>query len=253
MALRLFYVILCAAFLIAAAPPQAQPDPASVAVLIALRDIPRGLLITDDLLSGEGAIFGVAYYPPESLPFDALRDLSALSGYVTRVDLPREQPIIAAYLWPHPLYLPNETALPLRLGLRTVREYGVYQEYRVENLAQLRYPTGLASGDRVAIMATTGLGDPLQDETRPLLPDVIIAQVSAEGVSFSLAETERRILQSFLSTGLGVTLLLHPQGAPSDFAGFNAGSNLIQWDYLLERANYPVDLPEDADLSNIRG
>ncbi len=213
----------------------------AVSVVVATEAIPRGTRITPEMVSGEDALFTVVLYP--AAPAGTVGSLADLPGWVTRVDIPREQPIARHFLFPHPADHPATTPPPpvAPVEARTVRAYGDYIEYRYAQPA----PPGLASGDRVDVFTSTALDNLQADETRVLLQDVVIAQAGPEAIVFSLTRDERDTLAAFIASEATLTLALAGPGA-ADYPDVP-----IHWEYLIMRVDNRLPVPDGADLSHL--
>ncbi|MCB9437963.1 MAG: hypothetical protein H6673_13385 [Anaerolineales bacterium] len=80
------------------------------AVVIALQDLPRGTLITPEMIvsptsSVDQALVDVRFWPLEFAPQTSIEDPNQLVGCRTRTDVPRESAILVAQLVPDPQLL----------------------------------------------------------------------------------------------------------------------------------------------------
>lgn len=243
-------IVLC----LCVVPAAAQEEEEIVPVVVALQDLSRGLLLTEELVLGESPVVGLAFYPSASLPATAIQNLDELIGYRLRTDVPMENPLVRHYFFPDPILQPAaEAPFPIAPnGLRVVRDYTAYREVTFNELDRVLYPARLAAGDSVAIVITTTLGSPLQDETSFLLRSVVIAQLTEEAITFSVTETQQETLEAYLESGLPLTLVMRsPADADAELESFNNGTNLMNWGYLLNRDDDPLIIPDGADLTSV--
>lgn len=218
-----------------------------VAVVVAAQALPRGTSFDAVNTNGDDALVIIAFYPANSLPEGALQNPSDLIGSILRTDIAAETPILSGYLFP---IAATDAALPppIAEGQRVTRELGTYREFRYENLDQINMPARLAAGDAVDIIASTDVSNIFQDESHYLLTDVVVAERNASSITFSLLPEQIDPLSQFLSTGLTITLILKDPVQPAE-ADFNAGQNLVNWEYLLNRLDNPLIIPDGADFS----
>lgn len=73
-------------------------QPLYITVVIALQDLPRGFLITEDFISGPVPAVGIVWYPAENKPENSFYDVVDIVGLIVRSDIPRESPILATQL-----------------------------------------------------------------------------------------------------------------------------------------------------------
>jgi len=217
-----------------------------VPVIIAKQDLPRGLLLTEELVLGEDAVLAVAFYPPDALPATALQSLEEAIGYVLRTDVPLENPIFRHFLFPHPAQHPFASApYPIApSGYRVAREYGVFREITLDQLERVRAPALLAAGDRVDLFFTTQVGGALQDESAVVVESLIVAQVSEAYITLSVSEEQQSALQALLPLDVPLTLVLRGR---ADLDRIEA----VNWDYLTTREFNPILVPDGANLSQV--
>lgn len=155
--------------------PQTQPtaDPNVFGLAVAVRDLPRGTLITRDMVEIPGEIpddpalirISVRYWPEAYVPQTAILDPARLIGCRVRTDIPVESPIVVGQLAKDPLLgaeglLDNascaavdaqfsQTGSDAALGLEgdTV---GISVPLDITGLGQVAY--ALQPGDRVDII-----------------------------------------------------------------------------------------------------
>jgi hypothetical protein len=194
---------------------------------------------------GGSALIEVRLYPADSQPATALSRPEQALGMIVRADIPRGQALVAHYLYPDPAARPlDPSPYPVSPpGYRLTQAYGDFSEVVAENIDRIRRPARLAAGDRVAIIATTPPGPILQSQARLLLSGALMAEVSAAALHFSLPTEQAPLLQDYLSTGFPLTLVIIGAGELSN------EPPLITWDYLLSRFDYPLLIPDGADLS----
>ncbi|MBZ0306555.1 MAG: SAF domain-containing protein [Anaerolineae bacterium] len=228
---------------------QNTQQPEVVPVVVALQDIPRGFFLNEDAVIGESAVVGIVLYPADYLPAGAVQSLEQVISQWVRVDIPREQPVSAYFLAPDLRQNP-EAELPFPVspsGYRMVKAGLVEVSY--DQPEKLRFPDGLAAGDEVMIISTTGLKVIWQDETRILIPRATITLLTEETIIFSVTPEEQTPLTEYLATGFPVTLAAYSALAPVTpvFA-----TDMITWDILITRPVNPLVLPEGADVLNLR-
>ncbi len=241
------FLVLSSLLLVGFAQPIQQPE--VVPVVVALQEIPRGFFLTEDAVIGESAVVGIALYPADYLPAGAVQSLEEVIGQWVRVDIPREQPVSAYFLAPDLRQNP-EAELPYPVspsGYRVVKEGLVEVTY--DQPEKLHYPDGLAAGDDVLIIATTGLKIVWQDETTILIPRATVTLLTEEAIVFSVTPEEQTRLSEYLATGFPVTLAAY---APSQADPPALTTNLMTWDMLTTRPVNPLVLPEGADVLNLR-
>jgi hypothetical protein len=224
-----------------------------VPVVVAQQELPRGFLLTEDNVLGEGAAVRIALYPADSLPASAIQSLEELIGSVLRTDVPPESPLVRHYLFPDPRLRPDaEVPFPISPpAMRVVRDYGAYREMTYENEGQFLLPARLAAGDTVDIVSSTSLGNPLQDESSILLENIVVARISDSTIAFSASEEDLAILSEYAELQVPMTLLIHSLAGDAESDDFNSDSNRINWEYLTTREDDPLVIPPGANMSSI--
>lgn len=241
------FLVLGSLLLVGFAQQTQQPE--VVPVVVALQDIPRGFFLTEDAVIGESAVVSIVLYPADYLPAGAAQSLEQVMGQWVRMDIPREQPVSTYFLAPDLRQHP-EAELPYPVapsGYRVVKEGLVEVTY--DQPEKLHYPDGLAAGDEVQIIATTGLKVVWQDETRILIPRATVTLLTEETIIFSVTPEEQTRLTEYLATGFPVTLAAY---APSEGDNLILPTEVITWDMLTTRPVNPLVLPEGADVLNLR-
>jgi|GEM_PF-6897383 len=243
--MRYSLVVLIILFLGGSVAAQIPPSDNVLPVVVALQPIPRGTLITDSVISGEAPLFAEVLYPAAAVPATVYQSVDLLVGQRLRTDVNPEQPIARHYLYPDPLYAPD-AEIPFAIsptGYVVTRDYGVYRVVELPR-EQLTFPSLLAAGDVVDLLETTQTGNILQDETRPVIESVVVAEVTDETIRFSVAFERAEILESAV---LPITIVL--RSSASQETSFEIP--LISWAYLLERDFDPIVVPSGADLSQL--
>ncbi len=226
---------------------RAQTDLAPV--VIALQDLPRGFQITDDVLGGANSPVGIVFYPAESVPAGALTRLEEVVGKWVRTDIPREMPISGYFLAPDLRQDPT-AELPYPVSpptYRVVRERTLYTEVTYDQPENLRFSPGLAAGDVVMVITSTGLGNIALDETSVLIEQAVIGFINEESITFSVTPEEAERLTAYLGTGFPITLAAY---APYDSVKV-AYPTLVNFELLYTRPVNPLILPEGTDIVNV--
>ncbi|KAB2904870.1 MAG: hypothetical protein F9K27_07770 [Anaerolineae bacterium] len=228
-------------------PGRAQED--VLPVVIALQELPRGFLLTEESVIGSSPVVGIALYPAAYVPAGAVQSLEEVVGKQVRLDVPFEQPISAYFLAPDLRQNPAaELPFPVSPpGYRVTQDRTDYVELVYDQPEKLRFPEEVAAGDTVMVITTTGLNDIWRDETQMLIPRVMVAQLTEDEIIFSAAPEDITRLNEYLGTGFPVTLAVY---SPLDPA--IPTSDLISWQVLTTRPVNPLVLPEGADVLNLR-
>jgi hypothetical protein len=218
-------------------------------VVIALQELPRGFLLTEESVIGSSPVVGIALYPADYVPAGAVQSLEDVVGKQVRLDVPLEQPISAYFLAPDLRKNPGaELPFPVSPpGYRVNLDRTAYVELIYDQPEKLRFPEGLAAGDTVMVITTTGLDDIWRDETQMLIPRVTVAQLTEDEIIFSAAPEDITRLNEYLGTGFPVTLPVYSPLDPSI-----PTPDLISWQVLTTRPVNPLVLPEGADVLNLR-
>jgi len=250
-------ILLIFMLLLTISPLHAQespPDGDYLPVMVATQDLPRGFYLSEEQVIGDNAVVKIAFYPAQSVPATAIDSPGALIGTILRTDIPAENPIVQHYLFPHPLERPlSEIPYPISPpGYRVIREPGLYQELTLTDVGRVRRPDGLAAGDTVDIFATTGAGNALIDETYSLAQSIVITSIDETAIVLSLNAEQRVTVTDFFSTGLPITLVLRQRTDRGvTLEAVNGDSNRLNWEYLTNRLDNPITIPDGADLSSI--
>lgn len=239
-----FLIILI--FLIFSPAHQSSAQAEVVTVIIALQDLPRGFHLTEEMVGGENAAVGIAFYPVNAVPAGAIQRLEDVIGKVVRTDIPREMPMADFYLAPD-IRQDATASLPYPVspsGYQVIRDRNTLSYDQPE---KLRFSPGLAAGDEVSIVASTGINDIVRDETYVLIERAVIASLTPDEIVFSITQEETTLLNEFLSTGFQVTLIAF---TPLDTT-VAAFTEIIQWEYLSTRIVNPMILPDGTDILNV--
>lgn len=229
----------------------AQSNDDLAPVVIALQDIPRGFVLTEDFVfNAENPVVGIALYPASNIPATAITSLEDAVGKIARTDIPRESPIPGYFLIEDLRVNPNaERPFPVSpIDYRVTLPVGTYVEYALSD-ADVRYPLGLAAGDWVDVVFSTQSGNIVNEETTLLAQNVLISRIQIGEITLALPENET--VATLLSSGVSLTLL--QRGALDDFSSeiLVAEDNRITWDYLTSRPQNPLVIPPGVNLSEV--
>lgn len=154
---------------------QQEPEVKKVSVLVAARDLPKGIRISD-------ADVRFADLPENQVPKDAAMEVETIKNSILRQDISKDSPIRLSSLIPPPEQL-REFSVPIGL-----RGFVLYQPF-TEGAADILLP-----GDLVDVVAIRRVGEVALAEVVVSRAQVLMAQDYAPGMT-----REERMRQRILS------------------------------------------------------
>ncbi len=151
------------------------PEVRKVSVLVAAKDLPKGVRISD-------ADVKLVELPEEQVPKDAVTNIETAKNSILLQEIPKDSPIKFSVLMPPPEQL-REFRVPIGL-----RGFVLYQPF-TEGAADILLP-----GDLVDVIATRRVGETIVAETVVRRAQVLVAENYMPGISRE-EMVRRRILE----------------------------------------------------------